>query len=124
MMVEVKKGSDVIGLLGLQAALSVILQRTGGGTIAMIGQQRWIDKAAVGAVGLVAAPVLWPLMITAGAGAIRQASLGNQVLNVGDGLVRQQYPRVQVGPLPIQIIPHIQQQRAPPPQAPTPRYAP
>ena len=96
MMVQLKKGSDLIALLGLQAALSVILQRTGGGTIAMIGQQRWIDKAAVGAVGLVAAPVLWPLMITAGAGAIRQASLGNQVLNVVDGLVRQQYPSVQV----------------------------
>ncbi len=99
MMVQLKKGSDLIALLGLQAALSVILQRTGGGTIAMIGQQRWIDKAAVGAVGLVAAPVLWPLMITAGAGAIRQASLGNQVLNVVDGLVRQQYPSVQVGPV-------------------------
>ena len=49
MMVQLKKGSDLIALLGLQAALSVILQRTGGGTIAMIGQQRWIDKAAVGA---------------------------------------------------------------------------
>jgi len=124
MMVQLKKGSDLIALLGLQAALSVILQHTAGGTIAMIGQQRWIDKAAVGAVGLVAAPVLWPLMITAGAGAIRQASLGNQVLNVVDGLVRQQYPSVQVGPVPIQIMPQIQQQWAPPPQAPTPVYVP
>lgn len=124
MMVQLKKGSDLIALLGLQAALSVILQRTGGGTIAMIGQQRWIDKAAVGAVGLVAAPVLWPLMITAGAGAIRQASLGNQVLNVVDGLVRQQYPSVQVGPVPVQIVPQIQQQWAPPPHAPTPAYVP
>lgn len=124
MMVQLKKGSDLVALLGLQAALSVILQHTAGGTIAMIGQQRWIDKAAVGAVGLVAAPVLWPLMITAGAGAIRQASLGNQVLNVVDGLVRQQYPNVQVGPVPVQIMPQIQQQWAPPPQAPTPVYVP
>jgi len=93
-MVQLKKGGDLEALIGLQAALSVILQHSAGGVVAMIGQQKWIDKAAVGAVGLVAAPILWPLMITAGAGAIRQASLGNQVLNTVDALVRQQYPNV------------------------------
>ncbi len=125
MMVQLKKGGDLVALLGLQAALSVILQHTAGGTVAMIGQQKWIDKAAVGAVGLVAAPVLWPLMITAGAGAIRQASLGNQVLNVVDGLVRQRYPDVRVGPIPVNVVPQIQQQWAPPPySAPTPVYVP
>jgi FHA domain/Double zinc ribbon len=125
MMVQLKKGGDLVALIGLQAALSVILQHTAGGTVAMIGQQKWIDKAAVGAVGLVAAPVLWPLMITAGAGAIRQASLGNQVLNVVDGLVRQQYPSVRVGPIPVHIVPQIQQQWAPQPYSPpTPVYVP
>ncbi len=119
-MVQLKKGSDFEALIGLQAALSVILQRSGGGVLAMIGQQKWIDKAAVGAVGIIAAPILWPLMITAGAGAIRQASLGNQVLNVVDGLVRQQRPEIQIGPVPVQIMPQIQQQWAPPP----PQYLP
>jgi pSer/pThr/pTyr-binding forkhead associated (FHA) protein len=126
MMVQLKKGGDLVMLIGLQAALSVILQHVAGGTIAMIGQQKWLDKAAVGAVGLVAAPVLWPLMITAGAGAIRQASLGNQVLNVVDGLVHQQYPAVRVGPVPVQIMPQIQQQWAPSPSytPPVPVYVP
>ena len=129
MMVQLKKGGDLVMLIGLQAALSVILQHTAGGTIAMIGQQKWLDKAAVGAVGLVAAPVLWPLMITAGAGAIRQASLGNQVLNVVDGMIRQQYPRVQVGPVPVQVMPQLQQQWAPPSSVPVyvpsaPQYVP
>jgi hypothetical protein len=129
MMVQLKKGGDLVMLIGLQAALSVILQHTAGGTIAMIGQQKWLDKAAVGAVGLVAAPILWPLMITAGAGAVRQASLGNQVLNVVDGLIRQQYPRVQVGPVPVQIMPQLQQQWAPPSSVPVyvpsvPQYVP
>jgi FHA domain/Double zinc ribbon len=119
-MVQLKKGSDFEALIGLQAALSVILQRSGGGVLAMIGQQKWIDKAAVGAVGIIAAPILWPLMITAGAGAIRQASLGNQVLNVVDGLVRQQKPEIQIGPVPVQIMPQVQQQWAPPP----PQYLP
>jgi hypothetical protein len=123
-MVQLKKGSDFEALIGLQAALSVILQRAGGGLLAMIGQQRWIDKAAVGAVGIIAAPILWPLMITAGAGAIRQASLGNQVLNVVDGIVRQMRPEIQIGPVPVQIMPQIQQQWAPPPPQylPPPRY--
>ncbi len=127
MMVQLKKGSDLVALLGLQAALSVSLQHTAGGTVAMIGQQKWMDKAAVGAVGLIAAPVLWPLMITAGAGAVRQASLGNQVLNAVDGLIRQQYPNVRVGPVPVQFVPQIQQQWAPPPPAympSTPQYVP
>src|SRR6266516_896740 len=125
MMVQLKKGGDLVALIGLQAALSVILQHSAGGTVAMIGQQKWLDKAAVGAVGLIAAPVLWPLMITAGAGAIRQASLGNQVLNVVDGLVHQQYPDVRIGPVPGQIMPQIQQQWAPPPTYPqTPQYVP
>jgi FHA domain-containing protein/double zinc ribbon protein len=123
-MVQLKKGSDFEALIGMQAALSVIMQRSGGGVIAMIGQQRWIDKAAVGAVGIIAAPVLWPLMLTAGAGAIRQASLGNQVLNVVDGLVRQQRPEVQVGPVPVQIMPQLQQQYIPPPQYTPPAYIP
>src|SRR5436305_1693628 len=123
-MVQLKKGSDFEALIGMQAALSVILQRSGGGVIAMIGQQRWIDKAAVGAVGIIAAPVLWPLMLTAGAGAIRQASLGNQVLNVVDGLVRQQRPEIQVGPVPVQIMPQLQQQYIPPPQYTPPAYIP
>src|SRR5712664_1637847 len=77
-LVQLKKGGDFEAILGMQAALSVTFQRTSGGVLAMIGQQRWLDKAAVGAVGIVALPVLWPLALTAGVGAIRQASLGNQ----------------------------------------------
>ena len=120
MMVQLKKGSDFEAIIGLQAALTVIIQRSGGGVLAMIGQQKWMDKAAVGAVGIIAAPILWPLMITAGAGAIRQASLGNQVLNAVDNLVRQQNPGIMIGPVPVQIMPQIQQRWAPPP----PQYLP
>jgi len=133
MIVQLKKGGDLVALIGLQAALTVIIQRMTGGTVAIIGQQKWMDKAAVGAVGLVFAPVLWPLMLTSGAGAIRQASLGNQVLNTLDGLVHQRYPDVRLGPIPQQLLPQVQQQWAPPPQyaqsvpvytPPTPAYTP
>src|SRR5437763_9041313 len=124
MMVQLKKGSDFEALIGMQAALSVIIQRSGGGVIAMIGQQKWIEKAAVGAVGIIAAPVLWPLMLTAGAGALRQASLANQVLNVVDGLVRQLRPGVQVRPIPVQPMPQMQQHYVPPPQYTPPAHLP
>ncbi|BCL81684.1 FHA domain-containing protein [Ktedonobacteria bacterium brp13] len=125
MMVQLKKGGDFEAIIGMQAAISVTIQRTTGGVLAMIGQQRWIDKAAVGAVGLVAFPILWPLALTAGAGALRQASLGNQVLNVVDGLVHQQRPGVLPGPVPQFLLPQAQQHWGQPPnQQQGPYYIP
>src|SRR5579883_3279363 len=126
MLVQLKKGGDFEAIIGMQAALSLTLQKTTGGVLAMIGQQRWVDKAAVGAVGIVAMPILWPLAITAGVGALRQASLGNQVLNIVDGLVRQQRPGIMASAVPAQLAPSIQRQWTPPPAlpAPTPVYTP
>ncbi|HTI13008.1 MAG TPA: FHA domain-containing protein [Dictyobacter sp.] len=127
-LVQLKKGGDFEAIIGMQAAVSLTIQRTGGGILAMIGQQRWIDKAAVGAVGIVAFPILWPLALTAGAGALRQASLANQVLNVVDGLVRQQRPNIQIGPVPAPLLPQMQQQWGQPQgwqgQGQTPYYNP
>jgi len=99
-IIQLQKGSDFEALVGLQSALTVTIQRTSGGILVMIGQQKWIDKAAVGVVGL-AVPMLWPLTITAGLGALRQIGLANQILNVVDSLVRHQRPDVQAGPAPV-----------------------
>ncbi len=121
-MVQLKKGGDFETLIGMGVALSVIIQRTAGGVLGMIGQQKWMDKAAAGAVGAVGLviPVLLPLAVTAGVGALRQMSLANQVLNVVDGLVRQQRPGIQGGPIPVQLMPQLQQQWAPPRYPPQP----
>ena len=97
MTVQLKKGGEIVALFGLQSALTVVMQQAPGGMQAMIGQQRWVDKAAVGAVGFFI-PVLWPLMLTAGAGVVMQASLANQVMNGLDMLVNQQFPNAQRGP--------------------------
>ena len=96
MTVQMKKGGEISALVGLQSALTVVLQRTPDGLHVMISQQRWAEKAAVGAVGFII-PVLWPLMFTAGAGVVIQASLGNQVVNTLDMLVHQQFPNAQRG---------------------------
>ncbi len=94
MTVQIKRGGEFAALFGLQSALTVVMQRTPDGMQAMVGQQRWADKAAVGAVGFIF-PVLWPLMLTAGAGAVMQASLGGQVLNSLDMLIHGQFPNAQ-----------------------------
>jgi len=86
MMVQLKKGSDFEAVIGMQAALTVTIQRNSGGITVAVGQQKWVDKAAVGVVGF-AIPVLWPLLFTAGFGAFRQVNLANQVMTVVDGLV-------------------------------------
>ncbi len=91
MTVQMRRGGDVAALFGLRSAVTVVMQRTSEGLQAAIGQQRWVDKAAIGAVGFFFPP-LWPLMITAGAGTLMQASLGNQVMNGLDMLVHQQAP--------------------------------
>jgi hypothetical protein len=121
-LVQIKKGGDFEAVLGMQAVLSITIQRTSGGVLAMIGQQRWIDKAAVGAVGIAVLPLLWPLAVTAGVGAVRQASLGNQALNMVDGLVRQQRPGITGGPIPSQYVAQVQRQWEPLPVAQTTPY--
>lgn len=100
-MVQLKKGSDFEALIGMQAALTTTLQYSSGGVMVACGQQKWIDKAAVGVVGF-AIPALWPLLFTAGVGVVRQAGLANQVMTILDGLVRQQHPDVKTGPAPVQ----------------------
>jgi hypothetical protein len=93
MMVQFKKGGDFEAMLGMQAALTVTMQRSSGGVMVAVGQQKWVDKAAAGVVGF-AIPALWPLLFTAGIGAFRQAGLANQVMTILDGLVHQQQPGV------------------------------
>ncbi|MDM8549364.1 hypothetical protein QUF72_04765 [Desulfobacterales bacterium HSG2] len=41
-----------------------------------IGAGRWIDKAAAGAVSML---ILWPLAVTAGIGAWRQANMPGRI---------------------------------------------
>lgn len=94
MTVQLRKGDDFAGFLGLRSALTIALTRTPDGVQAMIGRQQWADKAVIGTIGFIF-PVLWPLIFTAGAGAVMQASLGSQVVNALDMFVHQQMPGAQ-----------------------------
>ncbi|HLX59216.1 MAG TPA: zinc ribbon domain-containing protein [Ktedonobacteraceae bacterium] len=96
MTMQMRKGSDVAAVFGMRSALTIVMQRSPEGLQVMIGQQRWVEKAAVGAVGFFF-PLLWPLVITAGAGVFMQANLVNRVVNELDALVHQQIPNAQRG---------------------------
>src|SRR5260221_11936844 len=67
-LVQLKKGGDLEALVGLQAALTVTIQRTSGGIVVMVGQQKWRDKAADGVAGI-ACCHLGRLTLQAGSGA-------------------------------------------------------
>lgn len=104
--IQIKKGGDFEAFIGMQAALTLTLQATPNGVMAVLGQQQWVDKAALGTLGLL---VLWPLALTAGAGVLRQSSLDYAVLNALDSIVFQQRPDVRVGPVPPHMMPDMQQ---------------
>jgi hypothetical protein len=131
--IQLKKGSDFEAFLGLQAALTIVLQYVPGGVAAMLGEQQWIDKAAVGLAGFLLFP---PLILTAGAGALRQASMENELFNALDTVALRQHANVHIGAVPPNIeaqmyqqhaahAPHAQPAYGPPPQGPqTPFYQP
>src|SRR5258708_29667888 len=72
MMVQLKKGGEFEAIVGMQAALTVTLQRNSGGISIAVGQKKWIDKAAIGVVGFAIAALLPPLLPAGGGGVFRR----------------------------------------------------
>jgi hypothetical protein len=106
-VVQIRQGGEFEAIIGMQAALTVTLQKSSGGVVVTVGQQQWVDKAVIGAVGMF---FLWPLILTAGAGLFRQLSLETQLLNAVDIAIRRQRANVAYGPVP----PNMQGQQAGP----------
>ncbi len=115
-MVQVRKGSDAAKIFGAQAALTVMLTQHPTGLLVTLGHQRWADKAAVAGIG---AFLLWPLLVPAAVGAVRQSALPNEVLNLLDTLVLQQNPLAYPTPVPVFLMPQVQTYYQPAPPAPT-----
>src|ERR1044072_2851610 len=58
-VIQARKSSTLRDLTGLSSALTIKITPEAGGTRAEIGMQKWFDKAAVAAVGVIAfAPLL------------------------------------------------------------------
>ncbi len=114
-MVQVRKGGDASKILGMQAALTVMLTQHPTGLLVTLGQQRWLDKAVVMGVG---AFFLWPLLVPAAVGAVRQSSLPGEVLALLDTLVLQQNPLAFPSPVPVYLMPQVQMVYQNPPPSP------
>ena len=71
-VIQARKSSTLLDLTGLSSALTIKITPEGGGTRVEIGMQKWFDKAAIGAVGVVVFP---PLLALAALGAYWQYKL-------------------------------------------------
>ena len=73
--------------IGLGLASNIALTRVGSNIKVEVGQGKWLDKAAVGAVGLL---LLWPALVPAAIGAWQQSRLPEEVFSrVGAYVARQ-----------------------------------
>lgn len=63
-------------LLGMSLATNVVIARNGPSLCVEVGQGKWMDKAVVGAVGLL---LLWPALVPAAIGAWRQSQLPEEI---------------------------------------------
>ncbi|GCE22745.1 zinc ribbon domain-containing protein [Dictyobacter kobayashii] len=109
MVVQLRKGGDFEAILGMQAALTVILRNVPGGVVALVGEHHWEEKAATGLLGMI---FFWPLILTTGAGVLRQASMEGFLFETLDTVVLQQRPDVKMGPVPPHVEAQMQQQSA------------
>jgi hypothetical protein len=63
--------------IGMSTAITVVLRPDGDELCVEIGRAKWGDKALAGAAGML---VLWPLVITAAAGAFREGQLPRETV--------------------------------------------
>jgi len=76
-VVQARKGGTLASIAGMSYAQTIWLRQREDGVEVETGAGRWLDKAAVGAVGWLA---FFPLAITAGIGAYNQSKLAEELL--------------------------------------------
>ncbi len=83
MLVQVRKKGTLRAVAGMQRVMSAQFRDTEQGLTVTLGEQKWADKAAVGAVG---ALIFAPLLVTAAYGAYQQSRLPEQFWQVIDNI--------------------------------------
>ncbi len=81
MTVQARKPESWRSFLGMSAALNVTMSPQGENLLVQTGAAKWVDKAAVGAVGAI---IFWPALIPAAYGAWKQSQLPKQVFEMID----------------------------------------
>lgn len=80
MIFQMAKTGALHSVTGTARAMTIQFDQKPDGTTVSLGEQKWMDKAAVGAVGL----IIWPLFFTAAYGAWRQSGLPSEIWQVID----------------------------------------
>lgn len=78
-VLQARKAGKVRDLTGMSYALTVRITPQDGGTVVEVGKQKWMDKAAIGAISMIA---LWPLAVPAAAGAYWQYQITDEVWKI------------------------------------------
>lgn len=97
LVVQARQPEAWRSILGMSSALNVTMIPQGDNLMVQMGAAKWVDKAAVGAVGLL---LFWPALIPAAYGAWKQKQLPNQVFQLIDQYVATGQVPV-VGPVPV-----------------------
>jgi len=98
--------------IGMSTAITVVLRPDGDELSVEIGRAKWGDKALAGAAGMF---ILWPLALTAAAGAFREGQLPRETVRFVTACIAESPMRTHSG----------DERPAPPePQAPRPRFEP
>lgn len=84
LVVQARQPEAWRSILGMSSALNVTMTPQGENLIVQMGAAKWVDKAAVGAVGVL---IFWPALIPAAYGAWKQKQLPNQVFQLVDQYV-------------------------------------
>ncbi|MBC7234932.1 MAG: zinc ribbon domain-containing protein [Chloroflexi bacterium] len=87
MLIQARREEGWRQVLGMALATNVVVSRAGPNIKVECGQGKWLDKAVVGAVGLL---LLWPAMIPAAVGAWQQSKLPDEIFDqVASYIARQ-----------------------------------
>ena len=80
-VVQVRKRSTLRTIAGMANAVTAEFRKNRNSIVVTLGEQKWMDKAAVGALGAV---VFAPLLVTAAYGAWKQSKLPDQFWQIAD----------------------------------------
>ncbi len=80
-IVQVRRQGTLRTITGMTNAITVQFRKSEKSIVVTLGEQKWMDKAAVGTIGVI---VFAPLLVTAAYGAWKQAKLPEQFWQIID----------------------------------------
>ena len=85
-LIQIEKIGGWRKIVGMSTALNVLFKPLDDNNLNIeIGAGRWLNKAAAGAISMI---ILWPLLVTAGIGAVQQYGMPDKIYGRIEYLLR------------------------------------